>query len=139
MIRHKSFEEINQLRNFINLTVPSNVYYSSAYYENPNAPMNKKNWLGADLIFDIDADHLEISCRANHGDKWICENCLNEAKKEAIKLIEVLITDFGLPPNNINVYFSGNRGYHIHANSIKVRNLTIKVYLDAFMLSNCTN
>jgi len=123
MIRHKSFKEINQLRNFIKLTVPSDVYYSSAYYESPNAPMDKKNWLGADLIFDIDADHLEISCRANHGEKWICENCLNESKNEVIKLVEVLITDFGQSPNNIRVYFSGHRGYHVHVNSIEVREL----------------
>jgi DNA primase small subunit len=123
MVRHKSFKEINQLREFIKLNKPSDVYYSSAYYENPNAPMNEKNWLGADLIFDIDADHLEISCRANHGDKWICENCLDESKKEVIKLVEVLITDFGLSPNNLSVFFSGHRGYHVHVNSIEVRDL----------------
>jgi DNA primase small subunit len=35
--------------------------------------MDKKGWLGADLIFDIDADHIPTSCNKIH-DEWTCAN-----------------------------------------------------------------
>jgi len=152
MVRHKGFKTIESARNYMKMINPSDIYYSTAYYEKPEAPMDKKNWLGADLVFDIDADHLETSCRILH-DKWICENCgysgkgiapnsclkcgterlktdswvcekcLDEAKKEVLKLIDMLISDFGLQPNNLHSYFSGHRGYHLHVNAEQTRML----------------
>src|SRR5437667_6024586 len=57
--RHKGFGSIEDLRGYLSENVPAHAYYSSAYYDNPDAPtMEKKGWLGADLIFDLDADHL---------------------------------------------------------------------------------
>jgi DNA primase small subunit len=35
-------------------------------------------------------------------------------KKEVIKLINILITDLGINKNCIEVYFSGNSGFHLH-------------------------
>ena len=152
MVRHKGFKTIESARNYIKMINPSDVYYSTAYYEKPEAPMDKKNWLGADLVFDIDADHLETSCRILHdkwicencgysgkglapnsclkcgterlkADSWVCEKCLDEAKKEVLKLIDMLISDFGLQPNNLHSYFSGHRGYHLHVNAKQTRML----------------
>jgi hypothetical protein len=57
MVRHKNFGTPHELQRFIVTNNPSDVYYSSAYYEFPTEPMERKNWLGADLIFDIDSDH----------------------------------------------------------------------------------
>jgi DNA primase small subunit len=39
--------------------------------------MEKKGWLGADLVFDIDADHIPTTCGKIH-DEWHCvnPNCL---------------------------------------------------------------
>ncbi|MHA1873927.1 MAG: DNA primase catalytic subunit PriS, partial [Candidatus Heimdallarchaeaceae archaeon] len=57
MLRHKSFKNSSELKEFLQRSVPSDAYYSCAYYEDPEAEMDRKGWLGADLIFDIDADH----------------------------------------------------------------------------------
>ena len=59
MVRHLSFDRKKILKNFLIEKVPAHVYYSTAYYQNPNAPtMQEKNWMGAELIFDLDSDHL---------------------------------------------------------------------------------
>lgn len=143
MLRHKGFRNVNDLRKFLKTTVPSDVYYSGAYYERPEEEMKEKVWLGADLIFDIDADHIQTPCDKIH-DKWTCNNCgfvgkgatpekcpacgearfdektwmcevcLESAKRETMKLVEVLTDDFGFPSEKINVFFSGHRGYHLH-------------------------
>ena len=153
MVRHKSFLNINNLREFIKTIVPSDVYYSSAYYLKPEEEMKNKGWLGADLIFDIDADHIDTLCKKEH-DKWICKNCgyigkgaspenclkcgenkiqsetwicqkcLDKAKEEALKLIDFLTEDFGFKKDNIKVYFTGHRGYHIHVDSKEALELT---------------
>jgi DNA primase small subunit len=43
-----------------------------------------------------------------------CKNCIKNLKGEVSKLIEVLCDDFGIEQNNINIFFSGNNGFHIH-------------------------
>jgi DNA primase small subunit len=152
MLRHKTFRSIDDLRSFLKGTVPSDVYYSSAYYERPEREMEKKGWLGADLVFDIDADHIPTPCAKTH-DRWICtscgttghglapqecptcgerrfdektwpcEVCLESAKAEAMKLIDMLTKDFGFPSEEISASFSGHRGYHVHVESEEIRKL----------------
>ncbi|MCK4454841.1 MAG: DNA primase catalytic subunit PriS, partial [Thermoplasmata archaeon] len=57
--RHLGFKTRNEVKRFLLDRAPSHVYYSSAYYERPGAPtMDEKGWLGTDLIFDLDADHI---------------------------------------------------------------------------------
>jgi DNA primase small subunit len=86
--------------------------------------MDRKNWLGADLVFDLDADHLELPCKNRHGSKWVCDECLNAVKEESVKLIEqFLMPDFGFSRKEIGLNFSGNRGYHIHITGKSVREL----------------
>jgi DNA primase small subunit len=152
MLRHKSFARINDLRSFLGEAVPSDVYRSCAYYENPEAEMDKKGWLGADLVFDIDADHIPTSCDKLH-DEWVCgkcgfsgkgvtpdacpvcegqkfdtktwpcELCLESAKEETAKLIDMLSTDFGFSDTEVRVFFSGHRGYHVHVENDVVKKL----------------
>jgi DNA primase large subunit len=75
MIRHLSFGGVSELKRSLVEGVPANVYYSSAYYRNPQADdMNAKGWEGADLIFDIDADHIRTDCKDEH-DTWACLDC----------------------------------------------------------------
>ena len=62
MLRHKQFANQEELTSFLQNSTPKDAYFSCAYYENPEAEMDKKNWLGADLIFDIDADHIPTTC-----------------------------------------------------------------------------
>lgn len=151
MMRHKSFRDVDALRSALVDVVPSDVYYSSAYYERPDEEMKAKGWLGADLVFDIDADHISTPCTTVHdiwvcticgasgrgvnpqkcscgGTKfkeknWPCEICLEASKAEAIKLIDMLTADFGFSNDVLTVAFSGNRGYHIHVESKSVREL----------------
>jgi DNA primase small subunit len=45
-----------------------------AYYENPDFDMDKKSWIGSDLVFDIDADHIPTTCNKIH-DEFSCVKC----------------------------------------------------------------
>jgi len=153
MLRHKGFRSVDDLRSFLKTVVPSDVYYSSAYYERPaEEEMRGKGWLGADLIFDIDADHIQTPCAKTH-DTWVCSNCgavgrgespgkcpscgelrfdektwpcevcLGSAKSEMMKLIDFLTKDFGFSSEELRVAFSGHRGYHVHVESEEIRAL----------------
>jgi DNA primase small subunit len=152
MLRHKSFDTENKLMLFLKDSVPRDVYFSCAYYDSPEAEMEKKGWLGADLIFDIDADHIPTSCEKVHdqwncckcgfagkgvapencpvcgGERfdestWPCEACLASAKYEAQKLCDMLMKDFGFSDSEIRIFFSGHRGYHVHVENQAVRDL----------------
>ena len=74
MVRHRRFNTIDNLRAVLAETVPSDVYHSCAYYENPDYDMDKKGWIGSDLVFDIDADHIPTSCNKIH-DEFKCTKC----------------------------------------------------------------
>ena len=152
MVRHRSVASLNGLRNLLCESKPSDVYHSCAYYENPEADMDKKGWLGADLVFDIDADHIPTSCDKVHdewkcgkcgfsgkgitpevcpaceGQKfdartWPCERCIGSAKDETAKLIDMLENDFGFSESELRVFFSGHRGYHVHVETDSIRTL----------------
>jgi len=73
MVRHKAFASPTALLSSLRDRAPSDVYHSCAYYENPEAEMDKKGWSGADLVFDIDADHIPTTCGKIH-DEWHCGN-----------------------------------------------------------------
>jgi DNA primase small subunit len=152
MVRHKSFEKIIDLRSALSEIVPSDVYHSCAYYENPDFDMDKKGWLGADLVFDIDADHIPTSCNKIHDEfkcskcgfsgrgitpeicpacegtkfetkTWPCELCIKSAREETARLIDMLENDLGFSLNELHVFFSGHRGYHVHVEEESVRSL----------------
>ena len=146
MVRHRSFRTNEQLLGAIRDLVPAHVYFSTARYKEPTATMEKKGWEGADLVFDIDADHLDTECKPTHDNwkckgcgnvgrgsapkicpsckndrfeeqTWLCEKCLRQAKEETEKLLDIVISDFGVDPSNLRIFFSGHRGYHVHVNS----------------------
>ena len=110
MIRHLSFNKKKDLLNFLEERAPQHVYYSSAYYQIPDAPkMQDKNWMGAELIFDLDSDHLQ------NADKMSYIEQLEIVKIEFEKLVrEFLLEDFGFNEKYLELYFSGGRGYHCH-------------------------
>lgn len=139
MVRHLSFGSADEVRGEIMRVAPLHVYRSAAYYMYPRAPMEEKSWLGADLVFDIDADHLGLTCMQSHTYRvcpvhglseslegkcaecgsamqeieWVCENCLKAARAETSKLVSILMDDFGIPESELEVSFSGNRGFHV--------------------------
>jgi DNA primase small subunit len=110
MLRHLSFSRQQQFQTFLKKKAPMHAYYSTAYYQQPDAPrMNEKKWMGAELIFDLDADHLP------NAEKIPYERQLELVKIEFIKLVDdFLINDFGIPEESMELYFSGSRGYHCH-------------------------
>ena len=115
MKRHISFKNKEWLLHFLRANIPAHVYYSSAYYQNPSAPtMNEKKWMGADLIFDLDADHLPMA------EKLSYEESLEMVKEELKKLLSFLIDDFGFEERSLSIYFSGGRGYHCHVQDKRV-------------------
>jgi DNA primase small subunit len=118
--RHVNFATKNEIRQFLVDRVPSHVYHSAAYYTKPGAPtMPQKDWLGSDLIFDLDADHI-VGAR-----EMTYEEMLNEVKEETKKLIDdFLVNDFGFEEKDLLVTFSGGRGYHIHVRDPRVWALT---------------
>ena len=110
MRRHASFRSADELRAFLRSEVPRHVYYSSAYYRQPDHPkMAQKEWLGADLIFDLDADHLRGAERLTYPEQL-------DLVKERVRdlLQDFLFGDFGIDPATTHLVFSGGRGYHVH-------------------------
>mgnify|MGYP001626205205 CR=1 FL=1 len=124
-IRHIAFENEDQLRRYLVANAPPYVSFSSAYYKYPGArPMENKKIEAAELVFDLDATDMDLSCQKVHGKQWVCQNCLHEVKRETTRLIEdFLIPDFGFDEKEISINFSGNRGYHVHVVSDKVLTL----------------
>ncbi|MCW3131452.1 MAG: DNA primase catalytic subunit PriS [Candidatus Methanospirare jalkutatii] len=123
-IRHLAFSSAAQIHDFLRKNAPAHAFYSSAIYERPAAKeMSKKGWLGADLIFDLDADHIlgEEGQETERGRNY--ENMLRRVKQETKKLLDFLISDFGIEYSDIEVVFSGSRGYHIHVSCDSVRSL----------------
>ncbi len=117
--RHLEFPRIADFHAFLQKNVPSHCYYSSAYYESPAAEkMEDKNWLGADLIFDLDADHI----RGAEGLSY--QDMLALVKKEMIRLLDdYLLGDLGFDESCLKVTFSGGRGYHAHVSDPRVMSL----------------
>ncbi len=117
--RHLSFGSAAELKSYLVREAPPYVSYSSSYYASPSArPMERKGWLGAELVFDLDATDMDLQCQKVHGKGWICRNCLDSVKAEAIKLVEdFLVPDFGFAKGSISINFSGNRGYHVHVHN----------------------
>jgi len=117
--RHLGFARADDVRRFLIAQVPSHCYYSTAYYKIPAAPtMDEKVWQGADLIFDLDADHLKGA------DKMTYSEMLAQIKKEMINLVDSFICgDLGFREDEVSIVFSGGRGYHAHISSPKVLSL----------------
>jgi DNA primase small subunit len=113
MRRHIGFSSRGELAEYIRNLIPQHAYYSTAYYEKPDAgTMADKGWCGADLIFDLDADHIM---------RGPYDQMLARVKEETEKLISMLTTEFGMDNKTIELVFSGGRGYHVHVKDIAFR------------------
>ncbi len=142
MTRHITIKNDKELHLMIMNNAPSDIYCSNAYYSFPNLPMAEKDWKEADLIFDIDSKDLNLNCRVDHTcikcqscnevfvenskcpkcssikfdhKSLTCKNCMQAAKEEVKKLSHVLSNDLGIEQQNIEVFFSGNEGFHVYA------------------------
>ncbi len=117
-IRHLSFQSLASLREYLVNKTPRNSYYSVAIYRDPAATtMEDKGLIGAELMFDIDSDHIEgcdapilkLGGRELH---IVTEKCIELGKEHELRLLDVLMNDFGFSKKEIRIYFTGNRGFH---------------------------
>jgi DNA primase small subunit len=158
MIRHLSFRNIGDLLATLVRDVPADVYCSNAYYRFPTYPMQEKQWLGADLIFDIDAKDLRLPCEPSHS-YFICERCkavffakldvcesckgsalkqtsipcnkcFTSLKKEVHRLITFLTDELGIDKRFVSIYFSGNNGFHVLVSEESFRPLSAEARSD---------
>ncbi len=104
--RHIAFPSHFEFREYLINNVPYYVSHSISYYNFPSArPVQKKEWVKADLVFDLDAPAKT---------KYSAFEILDEIKKDTIRLVEILISDFDISEKYIKIVFSGSKGYHIH-------------------------
>ena len=149
--RHLSFSSNDELNFFLRNEVPFYISCSAAIYKFPAArPMESKQILGADLIYEFDADDIKTPCKADHDtwkcrscsttgkgdveacsncgsgveiDEWVCPSCLGAVKKQAKILVELLASDLGIS-EGLAFNFSGSKGYHIHIRDEKLQGLS---------------
>ena len=116
--------------------------------------MKEKGYQGCDFLIDIDVDHFITPCKENHDFwycnncheqgkgmvpkkcpkcrkisfkslSWICEECLDIAKRGILKIIEdFLVPDFNISEDQLKIAFSGHRGYHLKVENEKIRALS---------------
>ena len=109
-LRHKAFRNENELRQFLSERAMHSCFYSTAYWQKPyELKMNDKLWHGADLIFDLDGDHLPgVTDRDFPG-------MLDVIREQAHSLWnDFLQPEFGFDESFLQVTFSGHRGFHLH-------------------------
>ena len=124
MRRHVKFNSINEVSKYLQKNSPAHCYHSVAYYEDASKnSMSEKIWNGADLIFDLDADHLpemqDVISR-----KITFAQLMDYIKEQTSRLVnDVLLGDFGLNEKDLLIVFSGGRGYHVHVRDKRILNL----------------
>jgi DNA primase small subunit len=109
-LRHIGFHRIQDVRQFVSTKTMHSCFYSTAYWNKPNeTKMIDKEWQGADLIFDLDGDHLP----------GISDNdfpaMIDIIQEQAWSLWnDFLQPEFGFSEEFLQVTFSGHRGFHLH-------------------------
>ena len=124
MRRHVKFNSFNEVKKYLQKNTPAHCYHSVAYYEDPGKmSMVEKDWKGADLIFDLDADHLP-EMQDVIGGKITFAQLMEYIKEQTSRLVnDVLLGNFGLNENELMIVFSGGRGYHVHVRNPDVLTL----------------
>jgi DNA primase small subunit len=118
MLRHQSLYDLGDVDTFFADNAPRHAYFSAARYDDPGAStMSQKGWRSADLVFDLDADHLP----GVDPETTAYPDMLAECKDALLRLLDFLDDDFAF--DDLTVVFSGGRGYHVHVRDESVREL----------------
>ena len=109
-LRHKAFSSVNDVRTFLSERAMHSCFYSTAYWKRPyEMKMADKGWQGADLIFDLDGDHLPGVTDRDF------PAMLEVIQEQAWTLWnDFLQPEFGFDERHLQVTFSGHRGFHLH-------------------------
>jgi DNA primase small subunit len=113
--RHIGFKTNGSLKNYLMQETPLYISHSVAYYKFPEStPMEKKEWMGGDLIFDLDV----------HAGIFLTAEEIAGVKRDAMMLAEEFLEkDFGVKKEEITAVFSGGRGFHLHVKTPRFRYL----------------
>lgn len=150
MVRHMAFDTIDDIKAHLRDNLPWDAYHSCAVYEFPDKPIDQKKELWIELAFDIDPDPTDPRC-GKRNSYWICVAndhygtektdkcvycggsikkidfidpvCLNMAAKETIRLVGALVNELNIGNEDLRIYFSGNKGFHIYARSDLLKDL----------------
>ncbi len=108
--RHRAFSTDTSLVDFLKQRGPHSCFHSTAYYRRPNErKMIDKDWRGADLIFDLDGDHLPGVSDADF------PAMIGLIQEQAWSLWNnFLEPEFDMKREHAQFTFSGHRGFHIH-------------------------
>jgi len=110
--RNLSFSEPRLLRRFIIENDVVGIYVGAVYSVKitPNNPIDKKHWLGRELIFDLDLTDYDDVRTCGKGKDHYCEVCWPLITNAALFIDETLREDFGY--DDIIWVYSGRRGLH---------------------------
>lgn len=152
--RHLFFSTVEDFNSYLQTSTPFFVSYSVGYYTYPDRrPMEKKEWYGADIVYEFDSDDFDLPCHHRHNVwlcknkecndwgygnpsfcekcksqvqiiEWTCDECLDKAKEQTIKLILFLEKEFKLDPSTFIISFSGSKGYHVRITDRSILNLS---------------
>ncbi|GAB7091238.1 DNA primase small subunit PriS [Halorubrum luteum] len=118
MVRHQSLYDLGDIDTFFADNAPRHAYFSAARYDDPGAStMAQKGWRSADLVFDLDADHLP----GVDPDTESYSEMLAACKDALFRLLAFLENDFAF--EDLTIVFSGGRGYHVHVRDESIRDL----------------
>ncbi|WP_255193206.1 DNA primase small subunit PriS [Natronobeatus ordinarius] len=118
MVRHRSLLELGDVGDFLERERPRHVYFSAGRYRDPGAgSMSEKEWQSSDLVFDLDADHLPGVTLGEDSYAEMLATC----KDALLRLLDFLEDDFAF--SDLEVVFSGGRGYHVHVRDESVQHL----------------
>ena len=108
--RHRGFSSDQSLLSYLQQKGPHSSFHSTAYYRKPmERKMIDKDWLGADLIFDLDGDHLPGVSDADF------PSMISLIQEQAWSLWnDFLEPEFNMKREFAQFTFSGHRGFHIH-------------------------
>ena len=112
--RHRAFMDPSSLHSYLVQRFPHSCFHSTAYYDDPSQrTMADKGWRGADLIFDLDGDHL-------HGISYTdFPGLMHSIQEQAWSLWnDFLEPEFGFKREYAQFTFSGHRGFHIHLGTL---------------------
>ena len=108
--RHRGFSDKSELLHYLHHKAPHSCFHSTAYYNDPSErKMVDKGWMGADLIFDLDGDHLPGVSDTDF------PKMIELVQEQTWRLwSEFLEPEFGFREEYAQITFSGHRGFHIH-------------------------
>jgi len=122
--RNKSFSSAEEMNSFLRQQRPLFFSYSNAYYKYPDRrPMQNKELIKADIIYEFDADDL-VNVEEINGKQWFSEENIDEAKKQTLRLLDFIENDFNFSLGGVSINFSGKAGYHLHLRNKEIQGLS---------------